>query len=71
MKDDIKILNVEYLNNLWSDLIQILNLSKGDQTKVCRNLKVKTTPMEDDIKILNEEYLRNHWLDLIQILNWS
>jgi hypothetical protein len=53
------------------DLIQILNLSSGDQTKVYRSLKVKTTPMEDDLKILNIEYLSNHWLDLNQILNLS
>jgi hypothetical protein len=26
MEDDIEILNVEYLNNHWLDLIQILNL---------------------------------------------
>jgi hypothetical protein len=26
IEDDLKILNVEYLSNHWSDLIQILNL---------------------------------------------
>jgi hypothetical protein len=34
MEDNLKILNVEYLSNHWSDLIKILNLSLGDQTKV-------------------------------------
>jgi hypothetical protein len=71
MEDDLKILNVEYLSNHWSDLIQILNLSEGDQTKVYRSIKVKTAPMEDDLKKLNIEYLSNHWSDLIQILNLS
>jgi hypothetical protein len=33
-EDDLKIKNVEYLNNHWSDIIQILNFSSGDQTKV-------------------------------------
>jgi hypothetical protein len=43
IKDDLKILNIEYLNNHWSDLIQILNLSYGDQTKVYRSFRLKTT----------------------------
>ena len=34
MEDNIKILKVEYLNNHWSDLTQILNLSLGDHTKL-------------------------------------
>jgi hypothetical protein len=29
MEDDLKILNVEYLRNHWSDLIQILNFVGG------------------------------------------
>jgi hypothetical protein len=69
MENDIKILNVGYLSNHWSDLIQILNLSLGDQTKVYRSFRLKMTPMEDDLKILKVEYLSNYWLDLIQILN--
>jgi hypothetical protein len=71
MEDDLKILKVEYLSNHWSDIILILNLSYGGQTKVNRSLKVKTTPMEDDLKILNVGNLSNHWSDLIQILNLS
>ena len=71
MEDDLKILNVEYLSNHWSDLIQVLNISKWDQTKVYRSFRLKTTPMEDDLKILKVEYLSNHWSDVIQILNLS
>ena len=70
-EEDLKILNEEYLKNHWSDLIQILNLSSGDQTKVYRSLTLKVTLMEDDLKILNAQYLSNHWSDLIQILNLS
>ena len=33
MEDDLKILKVEYLSIHWSDFLQILNLSSGDQTK--------------------------------------
>jgi uncharacterized protein YbdZ (MbtH family) len=71
MEDYLKIKNVEYLNNHWSDLIQISNVSQGDQTKLYRSLKLKTTSMEDDLKVLNVEYLSNHWSDLNQILNLS
>jgi hypothetical protein len=74
-EDDLKILDVQYLSNHWSDLIQILNLSYGDKTKDYRSLIVKTTPMEDDpngrrtqwkmtpmeddLKVLKVEYLGN------------
>jgi hypothetical protein len=34
MEDNLKILEVEYLNNLSLDPPQILNLSSGDQTKI-------------------------------------
>jgi hypothetical protein len=71
MEDDLKILDVEYLSNHWLDIIQIVDLSKGDQTKVYRSLTVKMTPMEDDLKILNVEYLSNLWSDLIQIVSLS
>ena len=30
VKDDLKILKLEYLNNHWSDFLQILNLGLGD-----------------------------------------
>jgi hypothetical protein len=36
MEDDLKIWKVEYLNNHWLDLTQILNLSYWDQTKVTK-----------------------------------
>jgi hypothetical protein len=71
MEDNLKILNVEYLSNHWSDFIQIVNLSWGDQTKVYRSLKLKTTSTEDNLKNLNVEYLSKHWSDLIQISNLS
>jgi hypothetical protein len=34
MEDKLKILKVEYLRHHWSDFPQILNLQKGDQTKI-------------------------------------
>ena len=71
MEDNLKLLNIEYLSNHWSDLIQILDLSYGDQNKVYRSFRLKTTPMEDDLKILKIECLNNHESDLIQILNLS
>ena len=65
MKDDLKILNVEYLSNYWLDLPQILNLGLGDQTKIECGLKfdIKTfdgSSMKDDLKILKVVYLSNH-----------
>jgi hypothetical protein len=50
MEDDLKILNVEYLSNHWSDLVQILNLGYGDQTKVYRSFRLRISTMEDDLK---------------------
>ena len=44
MKDDFKILKLEYLSDHWSDFSQILNLRPGDQTKITNALK------EDDHK---------------------
>ena len=58
MEDNLKILNVEYLGNHWSDLTQIFNISLLDQTN------------EDDLQS-PIEYLSNHLLDLTQILNLS
>ena len=48
MKEDLKILNMEYLSNHQLDLPQIVNLSLGDQTKfeIAQNeddLQCKTT----------------------------
>ena len=34
MEDDLKLWEIEYLSNHWSDFPQILNLSIGDQTKI-------------------------------------
>ena len=60
MENNLKLLKVEYFNNHWSDLTQILNLSSGDHTKI-KNVEMKTTIMEDDLKILKVEYLIKHW----------
>ena len=48
MEDDLKILKVEYLSNHWLDLLQNLNWSLEDQTKIQNawnedNLQWKTT----------------------------
>ena len=42
MKEDLKIIEVEYLSNHWSDLAQILNLCLGTTTKFER-LQMKIT----------------------------
>jgi hypothetical protein len=64
---------VEYNGNNSSDLLQILNLSLGDQTKMKFGLKyeMKMTSdgplMEDDLKILKVEYQSNQnkfWLEI-------
>ena len=34
IEDNLKILNVEYLSNHWSDLSQISNLGAGEQIKI-------------------------------------
>jgi hypothetical protein len=65
MEDDLKILNVEYLSYHWSDLLQFINLSSGDQTKVYRSLKLKMTTHK------KLDYMSNHFFDLIQILKLS
>ena len=38
MEEDLKISQIEYLINHWSDLLQVLTLSSGEQTKI----KIKT-----------------------------
>jgi hypothetical protein len=45
MEDDLKILKVEYLSNHRSDLPQISNSDKGDQTQIKfgLNFEMKTT----------------------------
>ena len=45
MGDDLKLLKVEYLRNLWLDHTQILNLSKDDQTIFQKSLN------EDDLQL--------------------
>ena len=59
IKDDLKVLKVEYLSIYGSDCPQILNLSLGDQTKIERCLKLRGPPVEDDLKIL-KIYFSNH-----------
>jgi hypothetical protein len=44
MEIDLKILKVEYLSNHYLELLQILNLSSGDQTKI------KNAWTEDDLQ---------------------
>ena len=44
------ILKVEYLNNYWSDLSQILNLGFYDQSKHFKCIKSRRFQMEDDLK---------------------
>ena len=34
MEDNLKVFNVEYLSNQWSNFPQVLNLHLGDQTKM-------------------------------------
>ena len=60
MKDDLKILKVEYLINLLLDHTQILILD--DQTIFYKSLKWRQPLMEDYLKILKVEYLSNHLL---------
>ena len=50
MEDDLKISKMEYLSNRWSDYLQSLNLSWGDQTKTENYLKCIQPSMEEDIK---------------------
>ena len=71
MEDDLKISNVEYLSNHWSDDFQILNLNLDDQSKAYKYLKWRWPLMEDNLKILKVKYLSNHWSDHTQILNLS
>ena len=76
MEDDFKYLKVYFLSNLWLDLIQILNLSSGDQTNTDKGFnwkqpQWKITYMEDNRKNLKVNFLSTHWLDLIQIVNLS
>ena len=59
------------LSNHWLDLPQILNLIRGDWTKIEYCLKWRRPQMEDDLKLLKVEYLHNYWLDLPQIFNLS
>ena len=46
MEEDLKISNVEYLSNHWSDFPQIWDLSSEDQTKI------KNPQKEEDLKLL-------------------
>ena len=62
MEDDLKILNIEYLSNHWSDLIQMLNDPNGRQPQNIKsrisypNFKLKT---KDKIYILGFKILQH------------
>ena len=71
IKDDLKIIKVEYLNNHLLDHTHILNLNFDDQTLFYKFLKWRRPPMEDDLKILKVKNLSNPLLDHTQILNLS
>ena len=43
MEDNLKILNVEYLRNSWSDISQIVNVGFDNQSKVEDNLQLMMT----------------------------
>ena len=45
MEDDLKIVNVEYFSNHWSNLPQIWKLNLKDQTKI------KIAHNEDDLQL--------------------
>ena len=49
IEDDLNLLKVEYLNNLFLDHTQILNLSLNVQTIFCQSYKWRLPPMEEDI----------------------
>ena len=50
MEDDLKMLQVEYHSNHWSDLPQILNFGWGDQTKI------ENSWNEDDLQWKTSKY---------------
>ena len=52
MKDDLKILELDYLSNHLLNHTQILDLSLDDQTVFYKSLKWRQPPMEYDLKIL-------------------
>jgi hypothetical protein len=67
-EDDLKIWEVEYISNHWSDLTQIWNLSYWDQTKVQKGTKWRQPQMEDDLqRKKTSKYLSNIWSDFTQI----
>ena len=61
MEDDLKISNLDYLSNHWSDLPQMLYLSLWDQTKIEDCLKWRRLPMEDNHKISNIKISNPNW----------
>ena len=71
LEDDLKVLQVEYIRNHWSDHPQIWNLSLGNVTKIKDCLQWRQLLMEDVRKILRFWYLYNHLLDFPQLLNLS
>ena len=64
-------IELEYLSNNNSDLIQIWKVGHGARAKAKENVRRRRPHMEDDFKILKADYLSNHWSDLPQVLNLS
>jgi hypothetical protein len=58
MEDDLKILKGEYLSNHWLDLVNILKLSCGYQTKIDESF-IFITSMEDNLKQSKVDFLSN------------
>ena len=71
MEDNLKISNMEYLNNHLLDHTQMLNLSLDDQTIFYKFWKLRPPLMEDDLKILKVKYLSNLLFDHTQIVKLS
>ena len=64
-------IEVEYLSNNNSDLIQIRKVGHGDQAKANENVRQRRPHMEDDLKILKVDYFNNLRSDHPQVLNIS
>ena len=62
MKDNLKILKIEYLINHFLDHTQILDLSLNDQTIFNKSLKWKLHPMEDDLGCKDDLKSSRIWL---------
>jgi hypothetical protein len=67
MKDDLKILRVEYLSNNLLDQTQNLH----EKIIFYKSFKRRQPQIEDDLQILKVDYPSNHLLDHTHILNLS